>query len=344
MISLFAHDFAKKLRFAQSFLRRRLVHVNLQILYTCNYRCSICDFWKPAWRDRPPLSAANVEIIAEKLARIGPQIVSIGGGEPVLHPELPAIVRALARHHFPVMITNGSLVTPTLARELFAAGMVEISVSLDYADPARHDAQRGRPGAHAAAVEALRILHASRTRPEQRVNLISVLLDDNLPDVEPLIELCEALGITYLVTLYSHSRGDKIRRAPPAEASRRLLELKRRHPHFVALRGYLERFSAALSHGGIGPCYAGRNLCNIDDQGDVSLCIDRLHAPVGNLLRDDPREIERRLRAQQHRNACGECWTSCRGSIESVLYGEHRLLNLLDYYQMTRPVPLGGHF
>ena len=344
MISFFAHDFAKKVRFARAFLRRRLVHVNLQILYACNYRCSICDFWKPAWRDRPRLSAANAGIISEKLARIGPQIVSIGGGEPMLHPELPAIVRALARHHFPVMITNGSLVTPALARELFAAGMVEISVSLDYSDPVRHDAQRGRPGAHAAAMEALRVLHASRTHPEQRVNLISVLLDDNLPDVEPLIGLCEKLGITYLVTLYSHSRGDKPRRPAPEDASRRLLELKRRHRSFVALRGYLERFSAAMAQGGIGPCYAGRNLCNIDDQGDVSLCIDRLHAPVGNLLRDDPVEIERRLREQHRRNTCRECWTSCRGSIESVFYGRRRLLNLLDYYRMTRPVPLGGSF
>ena len=84
---------------------------------------------------------------------------------------------------------------------------------LDYADPAKHDAQRGRTGAFAKAVEALRILHQTRTHPEQRVNMISVIADDNLDDVEPLLGQCRDLGITYLVTQYSHSRGSKPARA-----------------------------------------------------------------------------------------------------------------------------------
>jgi MoaA/NifB/PqqE/SkfB family radical SAM enzyme len=344
MIAALTHDLGKKLRFARSFLRRRLVHVNLQLLYDCNYRCQICDFWKPAWRAKPRLSAADATVISDKLAQIGPQIVSIGGGEPTLHPELVDLVRALARHHFPVMITNGSRITPPLARELFHAGMVEISVSVDYADAARHDAQRGQAGAHRQALEALRVLHENRTHPEQRINLISVILDDNLADVEPLIRQCEAMGITYLVTLYSHSRGSKPGRAPGADPSRQLLELKRRHRHFVALRGYLERFTEAIEGGGVGPCFAGRSLCNIDSQGNVTLCIDRLEDPVGNLLTDAMPEIERRLRERHRTNTCRDCWTSCRGSIESILHGRRPLLNLLDYFQMTRPVPLSGRF
>ncbi len=337
-------EIAKKARFVRSFVRRRLIHVNLQILYACNYRCGICDFWRSPWRDEPRLTLANAEIISERLARIGPMIVSIGGGEPLLHPELTAIVRALARHHFPVMITNGSRITPEVARELFAAGMVEISVSVDYADPARHDAQRGVPGAQQRALAALRDLHANRTRPDQRVHMISVVLDDNLADLEPLIERCEEAGITYRVTLYSRGRGDRPVRPPPPEVSRRLLDLKRRHRHFVALRGYLGRFTEAMAAGGIGPCRAGRNLCNIGCNGDVSLCIDHLAAPVGNLLSEDAGEIERRMRAAGRANRCIGCWTSCRGSIESQLYGRPRLGNLWDYYQMTRAVPLGRGF
>ena len=344
MISTLTHDLGKKLRFAASFLRRRLIHVNLQILYACNYRCRICDFWKEGHRNDTRLTASEVSTIAKKLDRIGPQIVSIGGGEPTLHPEIVEIVRALAPNHFPVMITNGSLMTPQLARELFTAGMVEISVSLDYATSQEHDRQRGRPGAFNQGVEALRILQTNRTHPDQRINLISVIMDDNLAEVEPLIHLCEKLGITYLVTLYSHSRGAKAPRAASVETAKRLLELKARHRHFVALRGYLERFSEAIAHGGIAPCYAGRNLCNIGSRGDVSLCIDHLESPVGNLLTDDVLQIERRLRASHQANRCQDCWTSCRGSIEAILYGRRPWLNLLDYYQMTRPVPLTKSF
>ncbi len=340
MFSLIRNTSGKKLRFARNFLTRRMVHVNLQILYNCNFRCGICDFWKEEYRDKGRLSAAEAAIVSDKLNEIGPQIISVGGGEPMLHPELIEITRALAKHHFPVMITNGSLVTESLARQLWQAGMMEISVSLDYSDPANHDAQRGKAGAFAQGLEALRILHETRTHPEQRVNMISVIMDDNLDDVEPLIGLCQELGITYLVTLYSHSRGNKPGRESSADPGRRLLELKKRHRHFVALRGYLEKFSGSTP----GRCHAGRNLCNIDCRGQVSFCIDRLGHPVGNILTDDTREIEHRLLESHQTNECRDCWTSCRGSIESVLYGRHRLLNAWDYYQMTRPVPLGGKF
>ncbi len=333
-------DTGKKLRFVKSFLANRLIHVNLQVLYQCNYRCSICDFWKTPELNRVPISAAQVAVISEKLDVLGPQIVSIGGGEPMLHPELLSIVRALARYHFPVMITNGSRMTDKLARELFEAGLVEISVSLDYAKPEKHDSQRGCQGAYARAIDALRMLQANRTSPEQRVNMISVLLDDNLPEVETLLGICQELGVTYLVTLYSHSRGAKQQRLANANISKYLLELRRRHPCFVALRGYLGRFSEAVARGGVGPCYAGQNLCNIDSQGDVSLCIDRLSDTVGNILNDDIHVIEARLRQCQRANVCRDCWTSCRGSIEAIRHGSGMLGNLWDYYQMTRPLPL----
>ena len=344
MISIFPNDLRKKLRFARNFLGRRMVHVNLQILYNCNFRCGICDFWKDTYRDKGRLSTAEAGMISDKLNTIGPQIISIGGGEPMLHPELVPIVSELGRHHFPVMITNGSLVTEALARQLWQAGMVEISVSLDYADPKKHDAQRGKPGAFAQGVEALKILHATRTQPEQRVNMISVIVDDNLDEVEPLIEMSRDMGITYLVTLYSHSRGTKPARDPASDPSTRLLELKQRHRHFVALRGYLEKFSAAVNRTDSARCHAGRHLCNIDCRGDVSFCIDRMEKLSGNILTDEMGAIASRLLANHRVNDCRECWTSCRGSIESVLYGRQRLRNVWDYYQMTRPVPLQGSF
>ena len=230
MIAIDPRETLKRARYVANFLRRRLVHVNLQLLYRCNMRCRICDFWRDGRDGEPELTLAQVAEISTRLARIGPQIVSIGGGEPLLHRDIVGVVRALARHHLPVMITNGWYVTKELARELFAAGACEISVSVDYADAARHDAQRGVAGAHARAMEALEILHASRARPDQRVHMISVIMDDNLDDVEPLLERCRAMGITYLVTLYSDGRGAKASRLVPAGVSGRLADLKRRSP------------------------------------------------------------------------------------------------------------------
>jgi MoaA/NifB/PqqE/SkfB family radical SAM enzyme len=267
-------------------------------------------------------------------------VVSVGGGEPLLHEDLIGIVRALAQHHFPVMICNGWYVTPEKARALFEAGIGEVSISVDYADPTRHDEQRGMPGAFDKAMEALRILQENRVHPWQRVHMISVVMEDNLDELEPLIQRCRAMGITYLVTLYSTRRGHGAPQSPPIDVSARMLDLHRRYPEFVQIRGYLARFTEAFQQDGIGPCYAGKHLCNIDCQGQVSLCIDRLDEPVGNLLTDAPQDIERRLREKYQTNDCRSCWTSCRGTIESLRYGKGKIGSLRDYSRMIRPLPL----
>ncbi len=66
------HDIPKRLHYLYGFLQKRLIHLNLQILYTCNFHCKICDFWKEPSRDLPRLSAAQIRIIGAKLTRLGP--------------------------------------------------------------------------------------------------------------------------------------------------------------------------------------------------------------------------------------------------------------------------------
>jgi len=329
----------KKARYIGSFRRETLVHVNLQILYQCNFRCRICDFWQPPFPSMPKMSAAQVGLISEKLADIGPQIVSIGGGEPLMHKQLLPIIRALSRHHFPVMICNGWFVTPEKARAMWEAGMYEISISVDYHDAAQHDAQRGIDGAYDRAIEALEILHRTRTRPWQRVHMISVVMDDNLDHIEPLIQLSERLGITYVITLYSDKRGALRARASNVDIADRLLELKRRYKGFVQLHGYLAGFPTALSRGGVPECHAGKNLCNVDCQGDVSLCIDRVDEPVANIFEQDMESVYQALLRRYQENTCADCWTSCRGTVETLMY-RSKPRDYLDYFQLTRSVPL----
>jgi MoaA/NifB/PqqE/SkfB family radical SAM enzyme len=336
------HESWKKARFAWRFARERLVHLNLQLLYDCNFRCRICDFWKEPYLGLPRLSLDQVRVMAGKLRQLGPQLISMGGGEPLMHPEFLPIAETLSPDHFLVMITNGWFMTREKAAAIWRAGFYEVSVSVDYADADRHDEQRATPGAHARALEALRLLHETRVHPWQRVQMISVVMDDNVDDIERLVERSAEMGIGYLVTLYSHSRGTKPRRAGDRELGARLLEIRKRHRHFLTIRGYLERFGEALTDG-IGPCQAGKNLWNVDCQGNVTLCIDKLDEPVGNLLVDEMSTIEARLLEAQRANRCTGCWTSCRGPIETMMYGSG-LGRYADYFQLTRDVPLGGSF
>lgn len=324
------------LRLAWGFLAGRFIHCNLQLTYRCDFKCQICDFWKTEHFAKDELTLDDIRLIGAKLNRFGTLIISLAGGEPLLREDLPAVVAALSHAgHFPIMITNGWPVTEKLAREVLHAGLQEVSVSIDYRDPARHDAQRGQPGAWERGVEALKLLRANRANRRQRVHLISVLMDDNLDDVEPLILLSRELGVTYMVNLYSWNRGQKPRRAPDGQVTRRLLELKAKYPEFVTLTTYIEKLDQAIAAGGIGECQTGRLLLNIDPRGDVARCTETLGEPVGNILREDIREVRRRLYQVQREKPCAQCWTSCRGFAESM-FQPPRLRQLREFHRSVR--------
>jgi MoaA/NifB/PqqE/SkfB family radical SAM enzyme len=336
-----AHEFSKRARLLYSGLRKRLIHLNMQLLYQCNFKCNICDFWEEPFSRMPRLGLDQVRLIAEKLRPLGPQFISLGGGEPLMHKELFEIIEVLAKDNFPVMICNGWFMTPEKARRLFEAGLYEVSISVDYASAERHDQQRNKPGAFDRAIEALKMLNENRVHSEQRVHMISVIMKDNIDEIESLVEMCRQMGITYLLTFYSDARGKTEFGVTPPEIARRLLDIQARYPEFVSLPEYLARFAEANGAGhGIGPCYAGKNLYNIDCQGNVTRCIDRLDDPVGNILTDPLEKIVAGLHEQYLTQDCQRCWTSCRGSIEALLYGKQRTANLAAYYRMIKPVPL----
>ncbi len=241
------------IRLANNLLRKRMIHCNLQVTYRCNFKCQICDFWKDTYDKSHELSLDDIRIIGKKLNELGSLIISLAGGEPLIRQDLSRIITILNKaNHFPILITNGWFVDEARAKEILQAGLQEISVSVDYADTAKHDAQRGQQGAWNQAIQALELLNKYRPSRRNRVHMISVLMDDNLEDIEKLINISRDIGVTYMVNLYSWNRGTKSRRIPNTGVTKHLLELKRKYPEFVTLTSYIERFDNAIAAGGIG--------------------------------------------------------------------------------------------
>jgi MoaA/NifB/PqqE/SkfB family radical SAM enzyme len=72
----------------------------------------------------------------DKLGELGASVVTISGGEPLLHPELDEIVGRI-RHHGIVagMITNGYLLVPERIERLNRAGLEWLQISIDNVNP-----------------------------------------------------------------------------------------------------------------------------------------------------------------------------------------------------------------
>ena len=95
----------------------------------CNLACEYCneydDFSKPV-----PLETMKRRI--EDLARLGTSIVTLSGGEPLLHPELDQIIAHIRRFAMIAgMITNGYLLTADRIRRLNHAGLDHLQISID---------------------------------------------------------------------------------------------------------------------------------------------------------------------------------------------------------------------
>lgn len=326
-------------RLTWSFLRQKTFQVNLQVTWNCNFRCQVCDFWKPEWRavhGEEPLTLEQIEYIGRKLGKYGTHIISLSGGEPLVRKDLYDVISILNRTgHFPILITNGWFVDEDVAKSIHKAGLQEISVSVDYIDPSKHDAQRGQAGAWERAVNALELLNRHRPDPRNRVHMISILMDDNLDDIEPLIKLSKKLGVTYMINLYSCCRGTKQQRMPDRSVTEYLLALKKKYHEFVTLTSYIEKFDQAILEGGIGNCRGGELFFNIDSGGEVSRCIDTIGQSGGNIFQAELPDILANLQEMNRQKPCSDCWTSCRGFSE-CMYVKPRLRQFKEFYNSVR--------
>jgi MoaA/NifB/PqqE/SkfB family radical SAM enzyme len=99
----------------------------------CNLACGYCNEYD---RTSPPVGLDVVLGWLDCLARLGTEIVTVSGGEPLLHPEVDDIVAGVrARGMVAGLITNGYLLQPVRIERLNRAGLQYLQVSIDNLRP-----------------------------------------------------------------------------------------------------------------------------------------------------------------------------------------------------------------
>src|ERR1700761_1321105 len=99
----------------------------------CNLSCEYCneydDFSKP-------VALQLMKSRIDHLARLGTSVVTLSGGEPLLHPELDDIIAHMRTHPtIAGMITNGYLLTAERIQRLNRAGLDHLQISIDNVMP-----------------------------------------------------------------------------------------------------------------------------------------------------------------------------------------------------------------
>ncbi|MGA7521866.1 MAG: radical SAM protein [Acidobacteriaceae bacterium] len=112
---------------------RHAVMAQIVPMRRCNLSCAYCNEYDDVSK---PVPLDEMLRRIDHLARLGTSIVTISGGEPLLHPDLDAII-ARIRHHGKMagMITNGYLLMPDRIQRLNRAGLDHMQISIDNVQP-----------------------------------------------------------------------------------------------------------------------------------------------------------------------------------------------------------------
>jgi MoaA/NifB/PqqE/SkfB family radical SAM enzyme len=118
---------------------RGLVHtahpllVQIIPIRRCNIDCAYCNEYD---KMSPPVPTDVMTARIDKLADLGTSVVAFSGGEPMLHPDLDGLIRHIrGRGMMAGLITNGYFLVPKRIKELNAAGLDFLQISIDNVEP-----------------------------------------------------------------------------------------------------------------------------------------------------------------------------------------------------------------
>ena len=84
------------------------------------------------------LSFDEIEKVVKSCKELGLQKVRITGGEPLLRPNLPDLVKKLSKLGLDIALTTNASLLRKYAKELSEAGLNRVTVSLDALDQDIH--------------------------------------------------------------------------------------------------------------------------------------------------------------------------------------------------------------
>lgn len=312
-----------------------------ELTNACNLACIHCRASAIKKQQLDELTTAEAKHFIDELVEYKP-IIILTGGEPLLRADIYDIAQyATGRRLRAVLATNGTLLTPAIAKKLKDVGIQRVSISIDGATKEEHDVFRGEPGAFEGALRGIDILKNEGISFQINTTITKRNLEE-IPRIYDLAIELEASAL-HIFLLVPTGRGEEIEseEIPPEEYERILnwfydkskdkrMQLKATcAPHYFRImrqRAKAEGIKITPQTHGFEAmtkgCLGGSGFCFVSSKGDVYPC-GYLPALAGNIKQkpfktiwekskvfNDLRDtglLKGKCGICEYRNVCGGC-------------------------------------
>ena len=248
---------------------RRPLLVHLVPMRRCNLACTYCNEYD---NFSEPVPAEEIFRRIDKLGSFGTAMLTISGGEPLLHPKLDEIIAYTRKRGIVAgLLTNGYLLTEKRIKRLNAAGLEFLQISIDNVKPDK------------VSVKSLKVLDQKLVLlsrfAEFGLNVNSVIGSgtDHPEDALVIAQRADELGFTTSVGII-HDGGGRLQ---PLSESEEKIYRQVQATGRKSVR-WLNRFEENLIKGKPNEwrCRAGARYLYVDEEGLVHYCSQQRGYPA----------------------------------------------------------------
>lgn len=275
-------------------------HTMRQLFWECTQRCNLncrhCGSDCKVSSLQPDMPAADfLAAVDELLPHVDRHRLNIviTGGEPLMRRDLEEVGLQIYRREMPWgIVTNGLGLTPERFGSLKAAGIHNITVSLDGLED-DHNWMRGNPQSFTRALEAIKMIAADGTL---NFDVVTCVNRRSLPTLPQIARLLANAGVKYwrLFTIF------------PSGRARQYAEFELTKPEFIQLMEFIKGcrrngpiHASYCCEGFLGnyegdvrdyffSCEAGISIASVLIDGSIGACPSiRANYSQGNIYRGD---------------------------------------------------------
>ena len=271
---------------AKRIFDRRAVYAQLVVTDDCNLSCGYCNEFIPG---APPVPLAELQARVDRLDALGVMVYDILGGEPLMHPDLFALIRYMKRkrQNIVILITNGFLLNVEKVTALNEAGLDLMQISVDSISPTT--------SSHKALKSVLPKLRMLARKAHFRVKVQSVLTEQTAQQYDEFRQLLADLPFEFSFSLL-HEPGGHI-----AIQGEHYVRLLAEHNLFAGMQFYRQHAEEMMLGDDSRPwkCLGGSKFLYVNAAGEVQFCSQNreFRKPLHAMTIDD-------LQANHRHKAC----------------------------------------